>query len=41
MVDQAYWNVVNNGKNAKDMLIEWAANGDNEIARKRKQYNLD
>ncbi|MBR6694486.1 MAG: extracellular solute-binding protein [Clostridia bacterium] len=41
MIDQAYWNVVNNGKNAKDMLIEWAANGDNEIIRKRKQYNLD
>ncbi len=41
MIDQAYWNVVNNGKNSKDMLIEWAANGDAEIARKRKQYKLD
>ncbi len=41
MIDQAYWNVVNNGKNSKDMLIEWTANGDAEIARKRKQYNLD
>ncbi len=41
MIDQAYWNVVNNGKNAKDMLIEWSANGDMEIERKRKQYGLN
>ncbi len=41
IIDQAYWNVVNNGKNAKDMIIKWAGIGDNEIARKRTQYNLD
>lgn len=41
IIDQAYWNVVNNGKNAKDMIIKWAGYGDNEITRKRNQYNLD
>lgn len=41
IIDQAYWNVVNNGKNSKDMIIKWAGYGDNEITRKRNQYNLD
>ncbi len=41
IIDQAYWNVVNNGKNAKDMVIKWAGIGDDEIARKRAQYGLD
>lgn len=40
-IDQAYWNVVNNSKNAKDMLIKWADIANNEIARKRKQYNVE
>lgn len=39
-IDQAYWNVVNNSKNAKDMLIKWADISDREIERKRKQYNV-
>lgn len=39
-IDQAYWNVVNNSKNAKDMLIKWAEVADNEIQRKREQYNV-
>ncbi len=39
-IDQAYWNVVNNNKNAKDMLIKWADISDREIERKRKQYNV-
>lgn len=41
IIDQAYWNVVNNGKNAKDMIIKWAGFGDTEIKRKRDQYKLD
>ncbi len=41
VIEQAYWNVVNNKKNVKDMLVEWAAVADEEIARKRHQYHLD
>lgn len=41
IIDQAFWNVVNNGKNAKDMVIKWTGYGNAEIARKRGQYNLD
>lgn len=40
VIDQAYWNVVNNGKNSKDMLVKWAEIANNEIKRKRKQYNV-
>lgn len=39
-IDQAYWNVVNNSKNAKDMMIKWAGISDTEMARKREQYNV-
>ena len=39
-IDQAYWNVVNNSKNAKDMMIKWAEISDAEIERKREQYNV-
>ena len=38
-VDQAYWNVVTNGKNVKDVLIEWSAVANDEIARKIKEYS--
>ncbi len=37
---QAYWNVVSNGKNPKDMLIKWAEVADSEIERKREQYGV-
>ena len=40
MIDQAYWNVVNNAQNAKDMLIKWAEISDAEIERKRNQYDV-
>ena len=39
-IDQAYWNVVNNAQNAKDMLIKWAEISDAEIERKRNQYDV-
>jgi len=39
-IDQAYWNVVNNAQNAKDMLIKWAEISDAEIERKRNQYDI-
>ena len=39
-IDQAYWNVVNNGKNSKDTMVKWSQIANNEIARKRKQYNV-
>lgn len=41
ILDQAFWNVTNNGKNAKDMIIKWTGYGNAEIARKRDQYGLD
>ena len=40
VIAQACWNVVNNGKNSKDMLVKWAEIANNEIKRKRKQYNV-
>lgn len=40
VIDQAFWNVVNNGQNSKDQLIKWAEIANQEIARKRKQYNV-
>lgn len=40
VIDQAYWNVVNNGKNSKDMMVKWAEIANQEITRKRKQYNV-
>ncbi len=39
-IDQAYWNVVNNSKNPKDMIIKWAEISDREIERKRDQYDV-
>ena len=38
VLDQAFWNSVNAGENAKDSLLEWAEVADAEIARKRAQY---
>ncbi len=35
---QAYWNVVSNGKNTKDMMMKFGTEANNEIARKWKQY---
>ena len=37
-VYQAFWNVVENNKNAKQTLLEFAKEADQEIARKWKQY---
>ncbi len=39
-IDQAYWNVVNSSKNAKDTILKWAEISDNEIERKCKQYDV-
>ena len=35
---QAYWNVVNSNKNAKDMIMKFGKESDSEIQRKWKQY---
>ncbi len=35
---QAYWNVVSNGRNTKDMMMKFGAEANDEIARKWKQY---
>jgi hypothetical protein len=40
-VMQAFQNVVNISKNPKDMIFKWAKIADQEIDRKRGEYNLD
>ena len=35
---QSFWNVIENNKNPKDMLIKYANQADTEMARKWKQY---
>jgi ABC-type glycerol-3-phosphate transport system substrate-binding protein len=35
---QAYWNVVSNDKNTKDMLMKFGTEANNEITRKWQQY---
>lgn len=37
-VDMAFWNVVNQNKNPKDVLLKWGAEVDQEINRKWAQY---
>ena len=39
-IDQAFWNVVNNNQNEKQMLLKWSKIADEEIWRKRREYNL-
>ena len=39
-IDQAYWNIVNMGSNATDMLLKWGKVVNDEISRKRGQYGL-
>ena len=38
VVDQAFWNVVGNGKGIEETLLKWDKVADNEIAEKRSQY---
>lgn len=40
-VYQAFWNVVNLDENPKDMIVKWGKVADEEITRKRKEYNLE
>ena len=37
-VYQAFWNVINDNRNTKDMLMKFGKEADDEIARKWKQY---
>lgn len=39
VVDQAFWNVIGNGKGIEEMLLKWDKVADKEIAEKRSQYN--
>lgn len=39
-IDQAYWNIVNQGESAKDMLFKWSKIVDAEIQRKGEQYGV-
>jgi len=39
VVDQAFWNVIGNGKGIEEMLLKWDKVADQEIAEKRSQYN--
>ncbi len=36
---QAFWNVVNDNKNPKDMMMQFGKEANDEIARKWKQYD--
>ena len=38
VIDQAYWNVVENNERPKDMLYTWSKTADSEIRKKIKQY---
>lgn len=38
VLEQAYWNVVVQNENPRDMLYKWGAVADNEIKRKIAQY---
>lgn len=38
---QAFWNVVNLSENPKDMIVKWGKVADQEVERKRGEYNLD
>ena len=38
VIDQAFWNVVGNGKGIEEELIKWDKAADKEIAEKRSQY---
>ncbi|MBQ7726844.1 MAG: extracellular solute-binding protein [Clostridia bacterium] len=38
VVDQAFWNVIGNGKGIEEMLLKWDKAADTEIAEKRSQY---
>lgn len=38
VVDQAFWNVIGNGKGIEEMLLKWDKVADKEIAEKRSQY---
>lgn len=38
-IDQAFWNVIEQNKKPKDMLIEWGDIVNNEIERKREEYS--
>lgn len=37
-IDHCFWNVVNSNKKPKNMLLQWGAEVDDEIARKWEQY---
>ena len=37
-VDQAFWNVVENNKTVREMLLEWDTVVDREMQEKRLQY---
>ena len=37
-IDMAFYNVANSNRSSKDMLLKWGKEADEEIARKREQY---
>ena len=37
-IDHCFWNVINSNKKPKNMLLQWGAEVDDEIARKWEQY---
>ncbi len=41
MYTQAFWSVVNNSTNERNTLVKWGEMANQEIARKRAEYDLD
>lgn len=40
IIDQAFWNTTNQNDNPRDMIVSWSKQADQEIARKRQDYNI-
>lgn len=41
ILDQAFWNTINNNEVPRDMLVKWSKYADEEITRKRQQYGVE
>ena len=41
VIDQAFWNTVNGGEEAQDMLLKWTKIAENEIQKKREDYDIN
>ena len=40
VIDQVFWNTLNSDKDPQDLLLKWSEIADNEITRRREQYDI-